>query len=134
MKKFLEKMCKNLSPGLVFMLVVGILLLALSNSFEKQEKASDDGLNGKGLISIGTTEKTQDISLENKTEERFRTLLEGINGVGKCRVMLANEQTGVCIVCEGADDPEVAKEIINISMALFDIPAHKVIIVKLEGD
>lgn len=134
-KESFDRLTSNLSPGIILMLFVGILLLILSNSLDNKASKSRVNDSGTGIRSLTGKEDNNswDRSGENATEERFRILLESIEGIGECQVMLSKDMTGVCIVCEGADNSETAKEIRNISMALFDIPAHKVMIVKLKG-
>jgi stage III sporulation protein AG len=48
--------------------------------------------------------------------------------------MLSPDLTGVCILCEGADDPAVRLEITAMLEAVFQIQAHKVQIMKLVAD
>ncbi len=136
-----SRLKKNLTPGLAAMLVVGILLMVMSCETEKtsqtETKASQLGYSqtGKTNEAEEALQSPDDESeLISYYEKKLKELLESMEGVGKAQVMLSPDLTGVCILCEGADDPAVRLEITAMLEAVFQIQAHKVQIMKLVAD
>lgn len=91
------------------------------------------------------TDSTQDTE-ESQTslELRLQNMLESMEGAGRVRVMLMTgeqqgiyqsgetEVRGVLIAAEGASDPVVVQKIQQAVMALFQIEAHKIKIIKMK--
>ena len=85
-------------------------------------------------------------NMETKTdlEMKLEDLLKNVEGVGNVKVMLmtesgqglygsgGNEVTGVMIVAEGADNSVTVRKIQEAVMALFQIDAHKIRIMKMK--
>ena len=81
---------------------------------------------------------------KSELEEKLENLLENAEGVGKVKVMLMEdggqgvysagetEVTGVLIVAEGADNAVTVQKIQQAVMALFQIDAHKIRIMKMK--
>lgn len=84
---------------------------------------------------------------ENKTdlEQRLETLLSRVEGVGKVEVLIMTEEekgefyggggekvTGVIVVAEGADNILTVGNIKEAVMALFQVEAHKIKIMKMK--
>lgn len=131
MKKFLMTLRKNLSPSLILMFAAGLMLFYMARSIENNQESR----NTIGNSSIVSTKEVMSTSLRGlNEEEKLQQIIGNISDVGKCQVMMSQDKAGVCIVCEGADKPEVAKEIRNIVMALYDMEPHRIIIVKIKGD
>ncbi len=77
-------------------------------------------------------------------EARLQAVLEDTEGVGRTRVLLMTgedkgfyssgntEVTGVLIVAEGADNSVTVQNIQQAVMALFQIEAHKIKIMKMK--
>ena len=73
-------------------------------------------------------------------EEKLEALLENVDGVGKVQVKDGQsfynsgtiQVTGVLISAEGGGDPVVVREIQEAVMALFQIDAHKIRIMKMK--
>lgn len=113
------------------------MVVALPVSKPDKEKA---GKETNAFSSI-----TEEYS-ETKTEleSKLETLLENVEGVGAVKVMLmtdsaqgmygtgGNEVTGVLIVAEGADNSVTVRKIQEAVMALFQIDAHKIRIMKMK--
>ena len=84
------------------------------------------------------------LDYEGLSEEKLENLLENAEGVGKVKVMLMEEGgqgvysagetevTGVLIVAEGADNAVTVQKIQQAVMALFQIDAHKIRIIKMK--
>lgn len=92
-------------------------------------------------------DEKQEKSLADKTEleARLESVLENVEGIGKVQVMLmtgqdkesfygseGTEVTGVLIAAEGADDSVTVRNIQEAVMALFQIEAHKIKIMKMK--
>ncbi|MCI6005872.1 MAG: hypothetical protein SOY73_04450 [Blautia sp.] len=80
-------------------------------------------------------------------EEKLEALLSSMEGVGEVQVMLMTgtagnnrdlygsqemEVTGVLIAAQGADNPVTVQNIQKAVMALFQIEAHKISIMKMK--
>lgn len=89
--------------------------------------------------STGTVEKSE-------LEAKLEALLSSVEGVGRVQVMLMTgisqdtgefygskemEITGVLIAAQGADNPVTVQNIQQAVMALFQIEAHKIKIMKM---
>ena len=110
------------------------MVIAVPTSRQNTEKAEQ---------TVGTTE-TQNIQNRTELESRLESILEATEGVGKVRVMLmtdsgqnlyvadGTEVTGVLIVAEGADNSVTVQKIQQAVMALFQIEAHKIRIMKMK--
>jgi stage III sporulation protein AG len=136
-----SRLKKNLTPGLAAMLVVGILLMVMSCETEKTSQ-TETKASQLGLTQTGKTNEAEEAlqspddesELISYYEKKLKELLESMEGVGNAQVMLSPDLTGVCILCEGADDPAVRLEITAMLEAVFQIQAHKVEIMKLVAD
>ena len=99
-------------------------------------KGNSDTTGEKHLTASQTTQEKSEL------EEKLENLLENAEGVGKVKVMLMEdggqgvyssgetEVTGVLIVAEGADNAVTVQKIQQAVMALFQIDAHKIRIIK----
>ncbi len=122
MSENLKKIKKSLTPGVIVMFVCGLVLLSLSFSDENKKDTS---------VKTGTISQSYEED-EKYYESRLKDTLENMNGVGNAEVFIAPEMTGVCVLCDGADDYKVKEQIINVCQSLFDIPAHKIQIYRLK--
>lgn len=106
------------------------LPVSKKNSTPKQTILTDD-----------STQNTEEI--QSSLERRLQNILENVEGVGEVKVMLMTEEQqgiyrfgetevrGVLIAAEGASDPVVVQKIQQAVMALFQIEAHKIKIMKM---
>ena len=95
---------------------------------------------GEKLLTAPQTIQEQ----KSELEEKLENLLENAEGVGKVKVMLMEdggqgvysagetEVTGVLIVAEGADNALTVQKIQQAVMALFQIDAHNIRIMKMK--
>ena len=75
---------------------------------------------------------------EDDLEGRLKKLLVSTEGVGLAEVMITlktkeestAEVEGVVILCDGGGDTKVKSEIVEAVGALFDVPAHKIKVLK----
>ncbi|WP_274422268.1 hypothetical protein [Blautia sp. XA-2221] len=120
------------------LLLLGMLLtviaLPVSDGREQAKKGPDPAEN---------TERYEvDRTL---LETKLESILENTEGVGKVQVLLMTgegkqgfygtentEVTGVLIAAEGADDSVTVQNIQQAVMALFQIEAHKIKIMKMK--
>jgi hypothetical protein len=120
------------------MILLGIILIFVSSSFEKKEKDSQDG-----------------IALDEyklRLENEIASICSDVFGVGKCRVFITLERgeqnvykgssvietkppkvLGVTVVCRGADSDYVRAELTDMLTALFDVGSNRVAILKLNS-
>ena len=130
----------------VILLLLGLLLtvIALPVSDKKGEKSSGKGQSTAFFTDASYEEQTAQRSL---LEEKLEELLSQVEGVGKVRVVLmTGEQkdsssfyssgnqavTGVLIAAEGADNSVVSRNIVEAVMALFQVEAHKIKVMKMK--
>lgn len=128
----------------MILLLLGLLLTVIALPVSDKKENSSSGTKSSSLftdISEENIEAEQTV-LEKKLEE----LLSQVEGVGKVRVMLmTGEQkdssfyssgnqtvTGVLIAAEGADDSVVSRNIVESVMALFQVEAHKIKVIKMK--
>ena len=84
------------------------------------------------LLLIGGT--GQKAEAPKDLEERTAELCSGISGVGECRVMITyrdDEVFAVAILCQGADDIRVQRDLTSLICSLYGIGAHRVEILSL---
>jgi hypothetical protein len=68
-------------------------------------------------------------------DERTAQLCSQVSGVGECRVMITyrdDEVFAVAVLCDGADNIEVRKNLTSLISSLYGIGAHRVEILSLE--
>ena len=119
-------------------LLLGLLLtvISLPVSENKKEKRTRSGILEETEENM--TDRTE---LEAKLNLSWKVLPEG---AGQVQVLLMTGQqqgfygsgkievTGVLISAEGADDPVIVRNIQQAVMALFQIEAHKIKIMKMK--
>ena len=101
-KKILQKLSDYKYPLLV--LLVGVLLMLLP-----------------GGIRSPTAGEEQDCA--------FAALVERIDGVGECSLALSD--TGVVVVCEGAEEPAVRLALLQAILAYTGFTSERIAILKL---
>ncbi|WP_373217624.1 hypothetical protein [Ruminococcus sp. 5_1_39BFAA] len=130
----------------VILLLLGLLLtvIALPVSDKKEEKAESAG-SARSFLT-GTGEEQDNIS-KTELEEKLEALLSSVEGVGKVQVILMTGEdndsrefyhsgtekiTGVLIAAQGADNGVVSQNIVQAVMALFQVEAHKIKVMKMK--
>ena len=90
-----------------------------------------------------STQSTDEI--QSSLERRLQNIPENVEGVGEVKVMLMTEEQqgiyrsgetevrGVLIAAEGASDPEVGQNSQQTALALFQMEANKLKIMKMKG-
>lgn len=118
-------------------LLLGLLLtvISLPVSENKKEKRTRSGI---------LEETEENMTDRTELEAKLESILENTEGAGQVQVLLMTGQqqgfygsgkievTGVLISAEGADDPVIVRNIQQAVMALFQIEAHKIKIMKMK--
>lgn len=122
------------------LLLLGLLLAvaAMPVSHETEKETP--------FILSGSSE-SEDTVLKTELETKLESILSKTEGVGEVRVMLMTgkkkdtqgfsgsdetEVTGVLITAQGAENPVTVQNIQQAVMALFQIDAHKIKIMKMK--
>ena len=121
----------------ILLLLLGLLLTVAAMPVSR--RTNETTTVQKNILDTGSqVEKSQ-------VEQKLADLLESVEGVGKVKVMVMTggnksiylseetEITGVLIAAEGAGDPVTVQNIQQAVMALFQVDAHKIKIMKMEG-
>ena len=120
------------------LLLVGILLVVLALPVKENE---DKLTPASGIVSENEKSSVSKTELENKLE----SLLSSAEGVGNVQVMLMTEEdstdtfsgtkaiqvTGVLIAAQGGDNMVTVQNIKQAVMALFQLDAHKIKVMKM---
>ncbi|MBR5474342.1 MAG: hypothetical protein IKU83_02915 [Lachnospiraceae bacterium] len=93
---------------------------------------------GKEKTSVSTNSLPVTETGEDNLEGRLKKLLVSTEGVGKAEVMITLKQEeetsmeveGVVVLCDGGGNAKVKSEIAEAVGALFDVPAHKIKVLK----
>ena len=130
----------------MILLLLGLLLtvIALPVSDKKGEKSSRKGQS----TGIFTDTASDDAEVQRTAlEEKLEDLLSKVEGVGEVRVVLMTGEnpdsqifyssgketvTGVLIAAQGADNSVVSRNIVEAVMALFQVDAHKIRVMKMK--
>lgn len=121
----------------IVILLLGLLLSVIALPVSKKSSTSQ-----QKILVDDSTQSTEEI--QSSLELRLQNILENVEGVGEVKVMLMTEEQqgiyrsgetevrGVLIAAEGASDPVVVQKIQQAVMALFQIEAHKIKIMKMK--
>ncbi|MDO5391506.1 MAG: hypothetical protein Q4F24_10530 [Eubacteriales bacterium] len=120
------------------LLLFGLLLAVIAMPVSKKDgEEADSGLS---------VSKSRDEETSDRLERKLEQVLGQVEGVGNVQVMLYPSNTsnswssletsacvqGVLIVAEGADDPVIVQKIQESVMALFQVEAHKIKVMKMK--
>lgn len=133
-----QKMMETGKNKWVILILTGLLLVVISLPVSSKKE------NG-GEEVVQLEEKTEAAEM-TELEEKLQGLLKNVEGVGEVRVILmtgeeegehfyASSQekvTGVLIAAQGADNYVVVQNIQEAVMALFQIEAHKIKVMKMK--
>lgn len=125
----------------IILLLAGLILatIALPVTDTKEEDS------GGGFL--GSSEREEEQAQKSEMELQLEQVLSEVEGVGKTSVLLTMEGeenqgfyteekeqkvAGVLIVAQGAGDSRVERKIQQAVMALFQIEAHKIKVMKMK--
>ena len=118
-------------------LLAGLLLMVIALPVSQKT-----GTARQSTLLKDNTQST--VEIQSTLELKLQDILESMEGAGKVKVMLMTgeqqgiyqseeaEVKGVLIAAEGAADPVVVQKIQQAVMALFQIEAHKIKIIKMK--
>ena len=121
----------------IVILLLGLLLSVIALPVSKKSSTPK-----QTILMDNSTQSTDEI--QSSLERRLQNILENVEGVGEVKVMLMTEEQqgiyrsgetevrGVLVAAEGASDPVVVQKIQQAVMALFQIEAHKIKIMKMK--
>ncbi len=130
----------------MILLLLGLLLTVIAlpvsdkNGGNSSEKSQSTG------IFTDTASDTAEVQ-RTAMEEKLEDLLSKVEGVGDVRVVLMTGEdtdsqtfyssgkenvTGVLIAAQGADNSVVSRNIVEAVMALFQVDAHKIRVMKMK--
>ncbi len=147
-RETLQSCLKLNKERLIFLFCSGLLLvvLAMPSGNEKEAKGTGDqpvSWNAEGVENQMVAESR--VEYETQLEQRIRTLLDGVEGVGETEVMVmvkpqeqnlmfeeeeAETVLGVIISADGGGSAVVKTEISEAMEALFGLPPHKIKVLK----
>ena len=143
-------------------LLLGVLLAVISLPVGKKDLASavtsggyTDGQSLTGSketknqgLTAAADPQSPDVANTDETilEQKLASLLSGVEGIGRTQVLLMTQETsgddfykksgmkvtGVLISAQGADNSVVIQNIKEAVMALFQIEAHKIKVMKMK--
>lgn len=129
-KLSLNSLLKNKN---ILIILTGILLLVIALPTTGSKKNSDAEVSD-GFYSYSADDFSD---YELFMERRLSDTLSGVKGVGKTKVMITykaeetKEVTGVVVIAEGGENAEVQNNIIKAVQTLFDVPVHKIQVLKM---
>ncbi len=86
------------------------------------------------VIAVPTKETPRHTFQSNDLETRLEKILSQIDGIGEVHVMITmNEEDqvqGIAVSSQSGDRATIAKEIVEVVRALFDIETHKIKVIK----
>ena len=118
------------------LILIGLLLAVIALPVNKKNDSA----------SVLSGEDNRDMQESDRLEKKLEQLLGQVEGVGNVQVMIYPSDTesswsspqtgetvqGVLIVAEGADDPVTVQKIQESVMALFQVEAHKIKVMKMK--
>lgn len=183
-KAYFEKNAKK--ENLLIVALLGILLMVIALPVDGPDDGKKEGTGGitqegDAHDALAVPGGGYEMSYEEEMEQRLKTLLECMYGVGKVEVMItlaatderivlkdydiseeedsvrSSETTifytddtgrespyctriitpeveGVVVVAEGGDDPRRIIEITEVIQSLFDVPIHKIRVVRMKSE
>ena len=130
----------------MILLLLGLLLMVIALPVsDKKTNTSQNTVLQNGIFAGGDSNETD--AERSVLEGKLEDLVSQVEGVGKVRVVLMTGEaedgksfyssgkekvTGVLIAAQGADNSVVSRNIVEGVMALFQIEAHKIKIVKMK--
>ncbi len=100
---------------LLVVLIVGLVLILLPSRSSRQTQAA---------VSSARSAYTSD------EEARLEAVLSNISGAGRASVLVS--ETGVAVVCEGADSAQVRLDIVRAVMAYTGLGSDRISVIKMK--
>jgi stage III sporulation protein AG len=128
LNNFLEKLHKPSRTDCLIFILLGVLVLIIAVPTGSEEQKT-----------VSEVDSGEEVEYPDSVQEQLAAILSKMEGVGQVRVMISFSDEkqlqveGVVVVAEGGDSPQVETRIRDAVMSLFDVEAHKVIVVKMSG-
>ena len=136
---------------LALVAALGIALLIIAGLFDGEETKNTAAHDSQGVIAdVSVSGESYFVSYEAELEEKIRLLCAEVGGVGQVRVsvyisemldyvdgseasdayltLYAPKISGVGIVCDGGNDPNVKKELTMLISTAFSVGSNKIYI------
>ena len=128
----------------VILLLLGMLLKVIALPVSHKQDGVFPEQNNSSLFTDRSEEETVS---RTALEKKLEGLLSQVEGVGEVRVILMtgtekdsssfysseNETvTGILVAAQGADNSVVSRNIVEAVMALFQVDAHKIKVMKMK--
>ena len=127
----------------MILLLLGLLLTVIALPVSNKKDSSPE-VKSSSFFSASSEDNTD--AERTVLEKKLEDLLSQAEGVGKVRVLLMTGEekdssfydsgnqavTGVLITAEGADNSVVSRNIVEGVMALFQLDAHKIKVMKMK--
>ena len=99
----------------IIILILGVLMIIFGAILSKKDKATETA---------------------NAENEEIAELCSKIDGVGRCRVYITYEEEGgrvysVAVLCDGAEDVETRRDIVELFSSLYGIGANRISVLKI---
>jgi hypothetical protein len=138
--KHLMAWSKGNKAKIALMAMAGVFLLVASIPTGKEQQ------NQEGIRGLGTYGSSGSDSLSG-LEEKMSLALSQIEGLGETHVVLTGSGessmmekdgqqtiTGVLVITENGESKQAVERITTVMEALFDVPAHKIIVAKMNQE
>lgn len=143
----------------MILLLLGLILLVMaiptkkiSQTVSQKKTGSKDTMAGNGIYENlygNSNEDAQVLTEKAVLEQQLEQLLQQVEGIGQVKVMLMLENSadtmtsfssqnpsvsiqGVLIAAQGGDNSVVVRNIQEAVMALFQVEAHKIKVMKMK--
>ena len=115
-KSFFDFLKSGGAAKFIPVVIIGVLLIIFGSSLNKENGAD---------VSVGA-------------EDKLCQVLSSVEGVGRCRVMINEGESGevyaVAVLCDGADSVKVRERIVDFMRSLYGIGANRVSVLPYGGD
>nr|WP_294665217.1 hypothetical protein [uncultured Blautia sp.] len=129
----------------VILLLLGLLLTVIT--LPVSDKRDSESIVQKNSSLFSDSQEEDEDTVRTVLEKKLETLLSQVEGVGEVRVVLMTgvekdsssfynsgqeTVTGVLVAAQGADNSVVSRNIVEAVMALFQVEAHKIKVMKMK--
>ena len=129
----------------VILLLLGLLLTVIT--LPVSDKQDSESIVQKNSSLFSDSQEDDEDTVRTVLEKKLEALLSQVEGVGEVRVVLMTGEnpdsqsfyssgketvTGVLIAAQGADNSVVSRNIVEAVMALFQVDAHKIRVMKMK--
>lgn len=129
----------------MILLLLGLLLTVIT--LPVSDKQDSKSIVQKNSSLFSDSQEEDEDTVRTVLEKKLETLLSQVEGVGEVRVVIMTgvekdsssfynsgqeTVTGVLVAAQGADNSVVSRNIVEAVMALFQVEAHKIKVMKMK--